>query len=145
MILADVSLLYAYSASATTDYLNLTVLVLYVLTASPYLLYTVMSGRTPNAWEKLEDLIALAHTSRSASQILANTCAGIERAATRALDVRLLVLRRGKTELVDEEWEEVEQFTGSEEEVQMGFDEIEGGKGMVYDFVQVDRRYGKIQ
>ena len=139
---------YAYHASATTDFVAIAILFVYIFIATAHLLYSLIRRRSSRAWEKLSDWVALALSSRPDPQVLSNTCAGIEDPHTRAKNVRIIV-RGGETAgKVDDEDEEAGEgggtnFVREEEEVQMVFvDSMHDGT--MFGRVEAGVKYGKM-
>lgn len=126
-------IVYAFRAAATTDYLSIAVLALYVLIALSHAAYTAIRGRSSRAWEKLEDFVVLMLNSRQAPDRLANTCAGVERARTKGLPSRIRVVKSGGTSM---------QKQNAEEEVQLVFVD-EQHDWTITGKVEPDTKYGK--
>ncbi|KIX00567.1 uncharacterized protein Z518_09632 [Rhinocladiella mackenziei CBS 650.93] len=81
---------YAYMASATADYLAIAVLLGHATIAFVYTGYVLWTRRTSGCWDTIEELVALAHSSRPTSA-LANTSTGIHRSSTMSQRVRIRV------------------------------------------------------
>ena len=125
-----IATVYAWRATATTDYLSIAVVLTYVCIALAHVLWVLVRRRSSNAWERLEDLLALAHSSQPEPSILQNTCAGIDRATTRSRCVRIIA---------------VGHPSGEEEQVQIVFTDGDAGRGRGARFrdVEVDKEYGR--
>ena len=65
--------------SNRSDYGAVAICILYILIATSYLFYNLFRHRSSRAWEKLEELLALAHGSKTMPHMLENACAGIDR------------------------------------------------------------------
>lgn len=130
-------LVYAFRARATTDYLSIFILALYVTIALSHVLYTMARGHSSRTWEKLEEFVVMVLNSRQEPILLANTCAGIERTRTIGLNSRILVMNGNNST-------EKRAVGGEEEEVQLVFtDEQHGGTSLGR--VVPDAKYGTNQ
>ena len=131
-----------------TDFVSIAILSVYICVATTHLLYDLTRQRSSRAWEKLSDLLALAHSSRPEPEVLSNTCAGIENPHTRAKNVRIIVRGGGMVEKpVDEDVETGEvgstNFFREEEEMQMLFvDSMHNGT--MFGRVEAGAKYGKM-
>ena len=88
---------YSYKASVFTDYLAISVLVLYILLAIYHMAELVIQRRVSDSWDTITELIALMHNSRPAPVALKHTCAGIQELATYAHTAIIRVLRPDRT------------------------------------------------
>ena len=140
---------YAYRASAITDFVSIAIVSIYICIATAHLLYCLIRRRSSRAWENLEDLLALAHSSRPEPKLLSNICAGIENPSTRAKS--LMILSRvsgaeGESDKINEETEGIgrENFVMDEEEMQLVYmNSIPNGT--VFEKVEADSKYGKME
>ena len=94
------------------------------------MVWTLVRRRNSGAWERLEDLLALAHSSRPEPSVLQNTCAGISQATTRSQNVRIVAVR--------DPWE-------GEERVQMVFTDDGSSREDRAGDVEADVTYGKVK
>ncbi|MCJ1378917.1 hypothetical protein MMC17_002016 [Xylographa soralifera] len=75
---------YSYKASLFTDYLSISVLILYVLLAFYHAAETILIRRASACWDTITELLALMQNSRPATLALKITCAGIKELSTYA-------------------------------------------------------------
>ncbi|KAI9862175.1 MAG: hypothetical protein M1824_001556 [Vezdaea acicularis] len=164
-VLTDI---YAYHASATTDYLSIAALIFYVIIATAHLSYTLIRRRSSRAWERLEDLLALVHSSRPAPDVLSNTCAGMKALDCRAKNVKIVIVggksgeirrdggdeeegavelgeKREGTESGEEDADADAGEGGGGEAVQMVFVESMHRRDAVYGIVEAGVKYGKME
>lgn len=113
---------YAYKASRVTDYLSIGVLLLHLIVALGHTLYLLLTRYSSASWDTVEELVVLAHVSRTDTRDLRNTSAGIKRFSTMALNTRVRTSgsRAGGGE------EKVELLIGGEDGEKMGG--VEEGK-----------------
>ena len=102
----------------------------YVCIALSHIAWTLIRRRSSGAWERLEDLLALAHSSQPDPSVLQNTCAGISLAKTMSQTVRIVATGYAAE---------------GDEQVQMVFTDGDAGQGAVFSGVGVDERYGKVK
>ena len=113
---------YAYKASRATDYLSIGVLLLHLMVALGHTLYLLLTRYSSASWDTVEELIVLAHVSRTDTRNLRNTSAGIKRFSTMALNIRVRTSGSG----AGGGEEKVELLIGGEDEERMGG--VEEGK-----------------
>lgn len=135
------------------------ILALYIVIATTHTAHTFFRHCTSSSWQRLEDFAALLINSRQAPVALADTCSGIDYAATRAKAAMIGVVRHGSTEDgvgirhediedsssdtgVLEEQKEIECFR--EEEVQLIFVEEAVNGSRSFGRVEPDVKYGKL-
>ncbi|KAF7506008.1 hypothetical protein GJ744_012355 [Endocarpon pusillum] len=141
--------IFAYRASAKTDFASIAIILVYVCIATTHFFYCLISRRSSRAWEKLEDLLALAHSSRPDPSVLSNTSAGMKESSTKAKTVRIVVMGNGTEEPEESDKEErmggsvVKAFARNEEAVQMRF--VESMRdGTTFGRVEARTKYGKM-
>ena len=143
-------LVYAYRARTATDYVSISVLVLYVIIAISHASYNTARRRSSGAWENFEDFVALPLNFRQ-PDALANTCGGVERVETRTLNAKIVVVGGGNeteartTERHSKIYETLETSTQHtmKEEIQMIFVD-EDCSGTSFTKVNSDVKYGKV-
>ncbi|MCJ1389676.1 hypothetical protein MMC18_002533 [Xylographa bjoerkii] len=75
---------YSYKASLFTDYLSISILLIYILLALYHAVEIVFTRRASACWDTITELLALMQNSRPATLALKNTCAGIKELSTYA-------------------------------------------------------------
>ena len=116
---------YAWYASGFSDYLAITVVVIYMLVALAHTAWVLVKGVTSSSWDTVTELLALALRSPVSDQ-LRGSGAGIERLGTYGRLTRLRAMREeGKERLVL-----VVDGKGGED--------LERGAGVRYERVEVD-------
>ena len=140
---------FAYRAKAKTDFASIAIVLVYVCIAMAHFLYCLIVQRSSRAWEKLEDLLALTHSSRPDSSVLSNTCAGMKDSGTRAKMVRIVVMAGGTEKSAENDEEEqlgtstLSALMRDDEEVQMRFaDSMHDGT--TFGRVEARTKYGKM-
>ena len=113
---------YAYKASRITDFLSIGVLLLHLIVALGHTLYLLLTRYSSASWDTVEELIVLAHVSRTDTRDLRNTSAGIKRFSTMGLNTRVRTSGSG----AGGGEEKVELLIGGEDEEKMGG--VEEGK-----------------
>ncbi|KAL8731086.1 MAG: hypothetical protein Q9181_004432 [Wetmoreana brouardii] len=127
-----------------TDFISITIIFVYLLIATAHLLYTLIRRRSSQAWRNLDDLLALAHSSRPEPRVLSNTCAGIKNPHVRARKVKILT-RNGMVDDEDEEsGEGGKKFGWEEEQVQMVFVDGVPHDNTVLGRVEAGVKYGEM-
>ncbi|KAL8828196.1 MAG: hypothetical protein Q9191_002735, partial [Dirinaria sp. TL-2023a] len=110
---------YAYRASAKTDYASVSILLVYVCIATAHFLYCIIRRHSSCAWEKLDDLLNLALDSQPDPAVLSNTSAGMKISETKAKAVGIFAMKGGgqgrDASLVDDEEEEDEESDDEEQ------------------------------
>ncbi|KAL8754927.1 MAG: hypothetical protein Q9184_004956 [Pyrenodesmia sp. 2 TL-2023] len=86
---------YAWYASGYSEYLAITVVVIYMLIALAHTIWVVTKGITSSSWDTMTELLSLALQS-PASKALRGTGAGIERLETYQRIMKLRVRDEGK-------------------------------------------------
>ncbi|KAL8742117.1 MAG: hypothetical protein Q9190_005359 [Brigantiaea leucoxantha] len=152
---------YAYRASAKTDFASIGVILTYVCVAIVHFFYCVIRRRSSRAWTKPEDLLALALSSCPDPAVLSNTCAGMKKSGTKAKVVRIVVMRGGRDGAVKDEEASSEEsddeerrigggsvakdaFARDEEAVQIRFVESMHDGATTFGRVQAGTKYGKM-
>ena len=124
---------YAWYARSFSDYLALTIVIIYMLIALAHMAWVLMTGVTSSSWDSVTELLALALRSPVPGS-LEGSGAGIERLGTYRQMVRLRARREEEDEglvlLVDGEEGAVKDRTGSM-----------GNLGARFDTVAVDATY----
>ena len=81
---------YSYAATNITDYASIALLLVHLLLALCYTLYTVCyTSQSSSAWDTLTELMVLMQNSRPADRVLRNANAGIKEAGTYGVVGRL--------------------------------------------------------
>ncbi|MCJ1353161.1 MAG: hypothetical protein MMC33_003146 [Icmadophila ericetorum] len=68
---------YSYKASALTDYLSISILLIHILLALCHIIEMLITRQSSSCWDTVTELLALMQNSRPAPTALKNTCAGI--------------------------------------------------------------------
>lgn len=90
---------YAWYTSNSSDYLAITVVVIYMLIALAHTIWVVATGLTSSSWDTVTELLGLA-LQRPASKALNGSGASIERLETYQRMIRLKVRENGQHEKV---------------------------------------------
>ncbi|KAL6713894.1 hypothetical protein ACLMJK_008388 [Lecanora helva] len=88
---------YSYKASVLTDYLSVSIVIIYMLLALCHTIELILRRQVSACWDTITELFALMQNSRPATVALKNTCAGIKELGTYAQVAIIRALQPGST------------------------------------------------
>ncbi|KAL4886181.1 hypothetical protein BJY04DRAFT_229322 [Aspergillus karnatakaensis] len=84
--------------TSLASYLAMSVLCIHILMANSHIIYVLTKRHTSGCWSTVGELVALAQSSKPASEVLVNSVGAIEKAATYARVARVRVVGNGNRE-----------------------------------------------